>query len=81
LLVGPVWCLGIVCVSVCVKLLCCGLTFWMSSLLNRPLSAEAVLKFDPVRIPDVTEVTKTSVRSDDNTLQDLSSFKVQVPMV
>jgi len=44
--------------------------------LNRPLSAEAVLKFNPIRIPDVTKVTKTSVRSDENSLQDSSDRKV-----
>jgi len=50
----------------------------VGSQLNRPLSAEAVLKFDPMHIPDVAEVAKTSVRSDYNTLQDSSNGKVQV---
>jgi len=44
----------------------CGYLFRVSNLLNRPLSTEAVLKFDPMRIADVTKVTETSVRCNDN---------------
>ena len=57
------------------------LTFGVSSLLNRPLSAEALLKFDPMCIPNVTKVTETSVRLNDNTLHDSSNCKVQVEIM
>ena len=42
------------------------ISFGMSSLLNRPLSTEAVLRFDPLLIPYLTKVTETSVRFADN---------------
>jgi len=48
---------------------------------NRQLSVEAVLKFNPMCIPDVTKVTRTSVRLDDNTLQDSLSHSVQIPIM
>ena len=57
------------------------LTFGVSSLSNRPLSIEAVLRLDATCIPDVTQVTETSLRFDDNTLQDSSDHKVQVPVM
>ena len=47
---------------------------------KQPLSTEAILKFDPICIPGVTKVTKTSGRCGDNTLQDFSDRKVQIPL-
>ena len=38
------------------------LTFGVNSLLNRLLSTEAIFDVGPVRIPDVTKVTITSMR-------------------
>jgi len=52
---------------------------WVSSLPNRPLSTDAVLRFNPMLIPNVTKVRETSVRFDDDTLKDSSDRKVQVP--
>ena len=45
------------------------LIFGLSNMPNRPLSAEAVSRFHPMRIPDVMKVTETSVRLQDS-LQD-----------
>jgi len=56
-------------------------TFGVNSLLTRPFSAETILRSNPVCIPDVMKDTETSVKFYNETLQDSSSCKVQVPIM
>ena len=49
------------------------ISFRMSRLPNRPLSTEAVLRFDLLLIPDLTKVTETSVRFADNCFRLIST--------